>query len=71
MSTPMETIHDFMTTFIAAWSEGDAAKLGAFFSEDAAYHNIPMEPKTPTPGRPSPAFPLAPARSLQANTLGI
>jgi limonene-1,2-epoxide hydrolase len=33
-----------MATFMAAWPEGDASKLAALFSEDAVYHNIPMEP---------------------------
>ena len=40
MATPTETVE----RFIAAWPEGDAGKLAAFFSEDAIYHNIPMEP---------------------------
>ena len=30
--------------FISAWPEGDAAALASFFTDDAVYHNIPMEP---------------------------
>ena len=44
MSTPAETVREFMAASIAAWPEGDAAKLASFFSEDAVDHNIPMEP---------------------------
>jgi limonene-1,2-epoxide hydrolase len=33
-----------MAAFIAAWPSGDAASLEPFFSQDAVYHNIPMEP---------------------------
>jgi limonene-1,2-epoxide hydrolase len=33
-----------MAAFVAAWPEGDATKLAAFFSEDAIYHNVPMAP---------------------------
>jgi limonene-1,2-epoxide hydrolase len=44
MSTPAETIQEFVAAFIAAWPDGDTTKLGPFFSEDAVYHNMPMEP---------------------------
>lgn len=40
MPTPAEIVRDF----IAAWPEGDADKLAEFFSDDAVYHNIPVEP---------------------------
>lgn len=30
--------------FIAAWSRLDAAELGAYFTEDGTYYNMPMEP---------------------------
>lgn len=40
MATPAETVGEF----IAAWPGKDAARLASFFSEDAVYHNIPMEP---------------------------
>ena len=29
--------------FISAWPEGDAAALASYFSDDAVYHNIPLE----------------------------
>ena len=44
MPTSAETVQKFITAFIAAWPQGDAAKLGSFFNEDAVYHNMPMEP---------------------------
>ena len=44
MPTSVETVQEFIAAFIAAWPQGDAAMLGSFFSEDAVYHNIPMEP---------------------------
>ncbi|HWD52979.1 MAG TPA: limonene-1,2-epoxide hydrolase family protein [Acidimicrobiales bacterium] len=44
MSTPAETVQEFVAAFIAAWPEGDTTTLGSFFSEDAVYHNMPMEP---------------------------
>jgi limonene-1,2-epoxide hydrolase len=44
MSTPTETIEAFVAAFIAAWPGGDATELASFFSEDAVYHNGPMEP---------------------------
>jgi limonene-1,2-epoxide hydrolase len=44
VSTPTETVQAFMAAFIAAWPHRDAADLEPFFSEDAVYHNMPMEP---------------------------
>src|SRR2546423_7697472 len=44
MSTPAETVQEFMAAFITAWPDGDAATVASFFSEDAVYHNMPMEP---------------------------
>ena len=44
MSTPTTTVQEFMEAFMAAWPEGDAAKVASFFSENAVYHNGPMEP---------------------------
>jgi limonene-1,2-epoxide hydrolase len=44
MSTPAETVQEFVAAFIAAWPDRDSTQLGSFFSEDAVYHNIPMEP---------------------------
>jgi limonene-1,2-epoxide hydrolase len=35
---------DLVREFIAAWPEGDAKKLASYFSEDAVYHNIPLDP---------------------------
>jgi limonene-1,2-epoxide hydrolase len=44
MSTSAETVQEFIAAFMEVWPLGDAAKLGSFFSEDAVYHNMPMEP---------------------------
>lgn len=41
METPIEVVR----RFCAAWSENrDVAELVAFFTDDAVYHNIPLEP---------------------------
>lgn len=40
MATPADVVREF----IAAWPAGDAKKLASFFTEDAVYHNIPIEP---------------------------
>jgi limonene-1,2-epoxide hydrolase len=41
MESPIEVVR----RFCAAWSENlEAADLAAFFTEDAIYHNIPLEP---------------------------
>ena len=44
MHNPKEVVQEFMTAFISAWPEQDAAKLGRFFAADADYHNIPLDP---------------------------
>jgi limonene-1,2-epoxide hydrolase len=47
MSTaPKEIVENFIAAFIDAWPKGDAGTLGSFFSEDAIYHNMPMDPVT-------------------------
>ncbi len=33
-----------VTEFCARWKDADAATLADYFTEDAVYHNIPMEP---------------------------
>lgn len=41
MESPIEVVR----RFCAAWSDDmEAAELAAFFTEDAVYHNIPLEP---------------------------
>ena len=42
MATPIETV----TQFCDQVAEGDAAKAADFFSDDAVYHNIPLDPVT-------------------------
>jgi limonene-1,2-epoxide hydrolase len=44
MTSSEETVREFIATFMEAWPQGDAARLGLFFSPDATYHNIPLEP---------------------------
>jgi limonene-1,2-epoxide hydrolase len=41
LQTPPEEV---VRRFIDTWPEGDAAKLATFFTEDAVYHNIPIDP---------------------------
>ena len=35
---------DVVTRFCEAWSDGDLDALIAFFTDDAVYHNIPLDP---------------------------
>ena len=43
MESPIEVVR----RFCAAWSDGTGADdLAAFFTDDAVYHNIPLEPVT-------------------------
>ena len=43
----METPIELVRRFCAAWSAGASVHdLAAFFTEEAAYHNIPLEPVT-------------------------
>jgi limonene-1,2-epoxide hydrolase len=44
MTTPSQVVQDFVDSFVAAWSTGDASGLAAMFTEDARYHNGPLEP---------------------------
>lgn len=41
--SPRETVERFMAAFIEAWPTGDASGLMDFFSDEAVYHNIPLE----------------------------
>jgi limonene-1,2-epoxide hydrolase len=41
---PPETVSGFIDAFIAAWPDAEATVLSRFFSEDASYHNGPLEP---------------------------
>ncbi|AOW93054.1 limonene-1,2-epoxide hydrolase [Rhodococcus sp. WMMA185] len=40
------TPDQLITQFCAEWLEPDPARIAEYFSEDAVYHNIPMEPVT-------------------------
>lgn len=44
MEDPAEVVRQFIDTFIDAWPRGDAAALAAFFTEEAVYHNVPLDP---------------------------
>ncbi len=39
-TSPEELVSEFCT----AWANGDADELMAYFTEDAVYHNVPMDP---------------------------
>jgi limonene-1,2-epoxide hydrolase len=41
-----ETPLDLVRRFCAAWSDGDVDALGEYFTPDAVYHNIPIDPVT-------------------------
>jgi len=45
MSTNEQPI-ELVRRFCAAWSDGDVDALMAFFTDDAVYHNIPVDPVT-------------------------
>ena len=36
--------YDIVTEFCATWAERDIDKLMEYFTDDAVYHNIPMDP---------------------------
>ncbi|MCQ4122075.1 nuclear transport factor 2 family protein [Rhodococcus tibetensis] len=38
------TPDELVTRFCAEWSDPDPAAIAEYFTEDAVYHNIPMEP---------------------------
>jgi limonene-1,2-epoxide hydrolase len=37
---------EIVRRFCAVWSNGDTDEIGEFFTDDAVYHNIPMDPIT-------------------------
>jgi limonene-1,2-epoxide hydrolase len=43
MSTAMSN-SDVITAFCEVWAEKDLDRIMGFFTEDAVYHNIPMDP---------------------------
>ena len=36
--------YELVSAFCAAWANGDADELMAYFTDDAVYHNVPMDP---------------------------
>jgi limonene-1,2-epoxide hydrolase len=44
MPAPIGTVRDFIATFVEAWPAAETAALGSYFSQDAVYHNGPLEP---------------------------
>jgi limonene-1,2-epoxide hydrolase len=44
MRTAPETVNEFIVAFKSAWPHGDVDRLASFFSEDAVYHNGPLDP---------------------------
>ncbi|MBF6327090.1 nuclear transport factor 2 family protein [Nocardia transvalensis] len=40
----MTTASDLVTAFCAEWATGTPESIAEYFSDDAVYHNIPMEP---------------------------
>ncbi len=41
-----DTPTDIVRRFCAAWGDGDVDTVMAFFTDDAVYHNIPVDPVT-------------------------
>jgi limonene-1,2-epoxide hydrolase len=39
-----QSADDLVTEFCKLWASPDPDKLASYFTEDAVYHNIPMEP---------------------------
>ena len=35
---------ELVSSFCAAWANGDADELMAYFTDDAVFHNVPMDP---------------------------
>ena len=48
MTDPAAAPVDVVSRFCAAWAEGDLDAIMAFFTDDAVYHNIPVDPVTGT-----------------------
>lgn len=44
MASPKQTVQELMMAFMFAWANKDAARVASFFSDDAVYHNMPMDP---------------------------
>ncbi|MCJ0906663.1 nuclear transport factor 2 family protein [Rhodococcus sp. ARC_M6] len=44
MTSELVTPENLISEFCALWVDADVAKIVDFFTEDAVYHNIPMEP---------------------------
>lgn len=42
----MSAAADLVTEFCGLWSDPDPAVIASYFTEDAVYHNVPMEPVT-------------------------
>ncbi|MEV0075187.1 limonene-1,2-epoxide hydrolase family protein [Nocardia neocaledoniensis] len=42
--TSQHTPDSLVTEFCARWANGTADELAEYFTEDATYHNIPLEP---------------------------
>lgn len=40
----MSAAADLVTEFCGLWSDPDPAVIAEYFTEDAVYHNIPMDP---------------------------
>ncbi len=43
MSTPFETVGEFIDVSIRAWSSTDTAPLGRFFNDASVNQNMPMD----------------------------
>ena len=46
MANENESPIEIVRRFCAVWSNGDTDEIAEFFTDDAVYHNIPMDPIT-------------------------
>lgn len=44
MATPLEVVQQFIDAFVAGWPDRDASGVAAMFTDEASYHNGPLEP---------------------------
>jgi limonene-1,2-epoxide hydrolase len=69
MATAARDPETIIREFCATWPERSIDKLLEYFTEDAVYHNMPMEPVTGTNGIREVLSLFVPAEDLEAEIL--
>ena len=67
----MQDPESVVREFCAAWSRRDIGELLEYFTDDAVYHNMPMEPVTGKDGIREVLNLFVPAESLEAEILHL